>query len=199
MVTAAVDEIDRRDAVLLDVGCGVGNLHPFVLNRVARYIGVDILRYDSFPPDAEFQRANLDAGRIELPDASADIVAAVETIEHLENPRAFMRDLVRLAKPGGWVIVTTPNVLSWLSKLSLLVKGHFAAFGPRDYPAHITPLLALDLKRIAAECGLAEVRLRYSGQGRMVFTPWSYPRSLARLFPRGMSDNLLLYGRRSHE
>jgi 2-polyprenyl-3-methyl-5-hydroxy-6-metoxy-1,4-benzoquinol methylase len=199
MVAAAVDEINRADAVLLDVGCGVGNLRQFVMGRVGRYIGVDILRYDAFPVDAEFQPANLDSGRIDLPDGSADIVAAVETIEHLENPRAFVRDLVRLVKPGGWVIVTTPNVLSWLSKLSLLLKGHFTAFGPGEYPAHITPLLELDLQRIATECGLAEVQLRYSGQGRIVLTLWHYPRRLAQLFPRGMSDNLLLYGKKADD
>lgn len=199
MVAAAVNDVSGPDAILYDVGCGAGHLRPFVLDRVARYVGIDLLRYDAFPADAEFLPANLDADRIDLPDAGADVVAAVETIEHLENPRAFMRDLVRLAKPGGWVIVTTPNVLSWLSKLSLMVKGHFTAFGPGEYPAHITPVLEIDLQRIAAECGLAEVRLRYSGQGRIVLTPRHFPRALSRLFPRGLSDNLLICGKKPDE
>ena len=54
-----------------------------------------------FPSDGEFITADLDAYRVSLPDGVADVVAAVETIEHLENPRAFLRELVRLTKPGG--------------------------------------------------------------------------------------------------
>ena len=57
-----------------------------------------------------------------LPDGWADVVTALEVIEHLENPRAFCRELARVAKPGGWVVVTTPNQLSLLSLLSLVVK-----------------------------------------------------------------------------
>ena len=52
----------------------------------------------------------------------------METIEHLENPRAFVRKLVRLAKPGGWVVVTTPNQRSLLSLLTLMTKGKFSHF-----------------------------------------------------------------------
>jgi 2-polyprenyl-3-methyl-5-hydroxy-6-metoxy-1,4-benzoquinol methylase len=48
-------------------------------------------------------------------DDYADVVASVETIEHLENPRAFMRQLARVVKPGGVVIVSTPNQLSLLT------------------------------------------------------------------------------------
>ena len=39
-----------------------------------------------------------------MPTASADIVAALETIEHLESPRAFCRELTRILKPGGWLV-----------------------------------------------------------------------------------------------
>lgn len=75
-------------------------------------------------------------------------------IEHLENPRAFIRVLVRLTKPGGWVFVTTPNQLSLLSQMTLMLKNQFNAFqeAPSLYPAHITALLEIDLIRITTEC-----------------------------------------------
>src|SRR6266516_3673457 len=98
--------------VLLDVGCGAGQLWSVVHERFARYVGVDAVRYHGFPATADFHPADLDLAPTPLPDACADMVAAVETIEHLENPRAFLRELVRLAKPGGCIIVTTPNQLS---------------------------------------------------------------------------------------
>jgi 2-polyprenyl-3-methyl-5-hydroxy-6-metoxy-1,4-benzoquinol methylase len=134
---------------------------------------------------------------VPLPDACADAVVAVETIEHLENPRSLMRELARLVKPGGLVVVTTPNQLSLLSLLTLVVKQRFSAFQDVHYPAHLTALLEVDLKRIAAECGLSDVSIAYSLQGRLVLTPWHYPRVLAKLFPRALSDNLLLVGKKA--
>lgn len=185
--------------VLVDVGCGAGHLHRFVGERCAGYIGVDAVRYEEFPTEAQFHRADLDACPTPLPAACADVVVAVETIEHLENPRAFVRELTRLAKPGGWVVVTTPNQLSLLSLLTLALKHRFAAFQDVHYPAHLTALLEVDLWRMAAECGLAEVDVVYSGAGRIVLTPWRYPRWLSRWLPRAMSDNVLMIGRKQVE
>ena len=196
MVANAIATRHRGGGTLLDVGCGSGRLWPFVRDAFGRYAGVDAVRYDGFPADGEFHAADLDAGDLPLPDASAEVVAAVETVEHLENPRAFIRTLARLAKPGGWVIVTTPNQLSAASRLSLLLRGQHQAFGEGSYPAHITALLEVDLRRIAAECGLVEVAVEYSGSGRIPLTPRHFPRALARVWPRGLSDNVLLAGRR---
>jgi 2-polyprenyl-3-methyl-5-hydroxy-6-metoxy-1,4-benzoquinol methylase len=198
MVVKALEARGVAGGTLVDVGCGAGQLRPFVEPRFARYIGVDVVRYEDFPTDAEFTQVDLDTGRVSLPDESADVVAAVETIEHLENPRAFMRELVRLAKPGGWVVVTTPNQLSLLSLLTLVTKQRFNAFQDTHYPAHLTALLEVDLCRIAAECGLQNVSIMYSKHGRAALTPWHYPGFLSSIFPRALSDNLLLIGRKLH-
>jgi SAM-dependent methyltransferase len=186
---------ERPGGALLDVGCGTGNLWSYVAGRFDRYIGADVVRYDGFPESGEFYRVDMDTGRIPLDDGSADTVIAVETIEHVENPRAFLRELTRLVRPGGRVIVTTPNQLSALSLLALHVKGHFQAFAERPglYPAHITALLEIDLLRIARECGLVDARIRYTNSGRIPGVSSLWPRPLGgRLF----SDNLLLEARR---
>ena len=195
MVAAAVAARHPGGGTLLDVGCGSGRLWPFVRGRFERYVGVDAVRYDGFPAEGEFHAADLDAQALPFADA-AEVVAAVETIEHLENPRAFVRALVRAAKPGGWVIVTTPNQLSLLSRATLLAKGEHNAFRDASYPAHITALLEVDLRRIAAECGLEEVSVEFSHSGRVAGSGRHYPGWLSRLWPRGLSDNLLLAGRK---
>jgi 2-polyprenyl-3-methyl-5-hydroxy-6-metoxy-1,4-benzoquinol methylase len=196
MVAAALAGRHPGGGTLLDVGCGCGQLWTFVADRFTAYVGADVARYDGFPAEAAFHRIDLDAGRVPLPDASADVVAAVETIEHLENPRAFARELTRLAKPGGWVVVTTPNQLSLLSKLTLVVKNEFNAFRAGSYPAHLTALLEVDLRRIAHECRWADVAVRYTGKGRMPGVRWHWPRLLSRWFPRTFSDNVLVIGRK---
>ena len=185
-----------RGGTLVDVGCGAGDLWGVVAADFDRYVGVDAARYAGFPPAAEFAAHDLDAGRCSLPDGVGDVVAAVETVEHLENPRAFVRELARLTKPGGWVIVTTPNQLSLLSLLTLIAFGEFNAFRAGSYPAHRTALLAIDLRRIAAECGLTDARVRYTGSGRVPGTARKYPAEMSRRLPRLLSDNVLLVARK---
>jgi SAM-dependent methyltransferase len=197
LVERAVAARHPGSGLVIDVGCGTAALRDVLRDRFERYLGVDVVRYDDFPEDAEFCQTDLDSGQAPLPDDLADVVVSAETIEHVENPRAFMRELVRLARPGGWVVVTTPNQLSLLSKVSLLLRNQFPAFreAPGLYPAHLTALLEIDLVRIARECGLIDIATLFSNRGRIPGTPWHWPAFLGfrgRLF----SDNLLLAARK---
>jgi SAM-dependent methyltransferase len=179
--------------IIVDVGCGRGNLYSHVKAKCDRYFGVDVFKYEDFPQSLEFKTVNLDSGKVDLPESFADVICSVETIEHLENPRAFVRELVRLVKPNGLIIVTTPNQLSLLSKLTLILKNQFNAFqeAPGLYPAHITALLEIDLIRIFTECGLSDIQVAYSNQGRIPFTS----RNWHTLFHgRAFSDNLICTG-----
>ncbi len=187
----------RIGGMLLDVGCGKGDLLPFVRAHCDRYVGCDVVQYPEFPTDTEFRKVDLDTGRIPLDDGSVDIVVAAETIEHLENPRAFMRELTRLLRPGGLLVVTTPNNLSLLSKLTLLLKNNFNMFQDGDYPAHLTALLEIDLKRISTECGLIDIQTRFSQRSRVPGTPWIYPPWFCALAPRSLSENVLVSGVKS--
>ena len=194
-VAAAVTE-RQPGGMLIDVGCGTGKLWGYLGSRFKRYVGIDIAHYDGLPDDVEFHQIDLDTGRAPFPDGAADVVVAVETIEHLENPRAFARELTRLARPGGWVVVTTPNQLSLLSKLTLVLKNEFNAFQSGSYPAHLTALLETDLRRIGAECGWADLAMAYTHSGRVPGTAVRWPRWFSLFFPRALSDNIVVIGRK---
>ena len=180
---------------LLDAGCGTGDLWRLVSSRFSACTGVDAVRYPGLPAGVHFVAANLD-GTLPLEDGSVDTAAAIEVIEHLDNPRAFVRELARVTKPGGWIVLTTPNQLSALSLMSLVTKGVFVAFQDGDYPAHRTALLEIDLRRIAAEAGLEDVAVEYTRWGRVPLTPWHYPGPIAAIAPRRFSDNVAVVGRR---
>jgi len=195
MVRGALDARAIRGGRILDVGCGSGSLWPFVADRFDRYCGIDAVRYDGFPAEGEFHCVDLDQSPWPIQAGSGDVVVAIETIEHLENPWAFVRGLVSVAAPGGWIVVTTPNQLSVLSLATLVAKRRYSAFQDAHYPAHRTALLESDLLRIFQGAGIRQCEIRYSHSGRLPLTPWHYPRGIARLAPRGLSDNLMIIGR----
>jgi len=195
-VASLLSRAGAGGGLLLDVGCGGGALASAVRGLFQRYVGCDLVAYDGFPRDgATFVKADLDHPPYPLEAGAADAVVSVETIEHLENPRAFIRELARLSAPGGLLLVTTPNQLSVLSKLTFLTRNQFNAFqeAPGLYPAHLTALLEVDLHRIAREAGLVDVQVHYSGFGRIPFTARAWPRPLG---GRAFSDNVALLARR---
>ena len=149
MVLREFQSIGTRGGVIADVGCGAGLFEPVAKRHFDRYLGVDAVRYETYPAGADFRACNLDREPIPLETGSMDVVAAIETIEHLENPRAFVRELVRICKSGGWIAVTTPNQVSLLSKLTLVTKNCFrspsilfVAISKCIIPFTCSPLLA---------------------------------------------------------
>lgn len=196
MVDRAVRSFHRGGGTLVDVGCGRGRLWEYLHDYFDSYFGADVVEYEGFPAAGDFRAIDIESGRVPLDDQTADVVVAVETIEHVENPRAFMRELKRLVRPGGLVVVSTPNQLSLLSKMTLLLNNQFNAFreAPGLYPAHITALVEIDLMRIAGETGLTDRVIRYSDSGRMPKLPFRWPRFFK---GRAFSDNVLIAARRA--
>jgi SAM-dependent methyltransferase len=196
-------EADGRKGVLVDVGCGTGRLHSVLQGGFERYVGIDVVHYPGFPdaPDAVFHLRDLDSLGIDDRLPLADVACCLETIEHLENPRALVRALDRLTKPGGRIVISTPNQLSLLSKLCLVTKNEFVHFQERPglYPAHLTALLECDLVRLAKEMDWTGAAVHFSGEGRMPGTSGRWPHWLTATTGwrgRAFSDNVVLSARK---
>lgn len=104
-------------------------------------------------------------------DSAFEVVVVSEVIEYLENPRFVMREIYRIRRPGGTVLVSTLNNESWRSLLALMVRGHYVAFGDSSYPAHIVALLRQDLSRIFHEVKLGEPEFYYADDGGILGKP----------------------------
>jgi len=73
-------------------------------------------------------------------------VTAVEVIEHLESPVAFLRNVAALLAPGGVAVITTPNVESLHARVKFLLKGTLRLLDEHGDPTHLSPIF-LDLLR----------------------------------------------------
>ncbi len=193
-----------RGAVL-DFGAGTGTMASRLANepRVEAVVAADLALHSAEPftgaalAKVRWLTADLNAS-LPIPAASFDLIVALEIIEHLENPRAVAREWRRLLRPGGALVMSTPNIESVRSILSLFARGHHAAFTGKSYPAHITPLTRLDVERVLSESGFTAVRFAWSGFGLIPTLSSSWQQCSAGLLS-GMrfSDNLVATARAS--
>lgn len=106
-------------ARVLDVGCGVGTS-----TRLLREAGFDAAGTDTsahFLPDEEgFFVADF-TRRTTLPDGAFAAAGALNVIEHVADPRGFLDELVRVVRPGGLVVICSPNLTSPLVGIRILV------------------------------------------------------------------------------
>jgi len=117
-----------RGAKVLDAPCGDGEVSIELAKFGLEVSAVDMV--DELLPQA---RAALN-GRFRLadmtrplpwPDATFDLIACIEGIEHLEDAFAFLREMRRLLKPGALLLITTPNIISLRSRMRFFASGFY--------------------------------------------------------------------------
>src|SRR5689334_7088198 len=80
---------------LIDLGAGQGALSRWASERGFQTTAVDINRGTYFTSEIDFVEADLNRA-IPMAGETADVVVALEVIEHLENTYAFLREIARL-------------------------------------------------------------------------------------------------------
>ena len=177
---------------ILDVAAGAGLTSFRLAEKGHEVTAIDINADQFVPPDIKHVRADLNA-RLPMDDASFDGVLALEIIEHLEAPRAFVRELARVCKPGGTVVVSTPNITSVRSRLRFLRRSEFTLFFDEERrtrdpfceeaSGHISPILPW----------LLDIFLR---DARLLPTQWSWTKGLLGLRSPHLAQTLLVSARR---
>ncbi len=162
---------DGSAAVALDLGAGTGALCVRL-----KEAGYTTLACDMFPemfacPGVECRRVDVH-GVLPYEDASVDLVAAFELVEHLESHRFLFSEVARVLRPGGALVFTTPNIMSLKSRVKFLFTGCFYSHAPLD-PAVVNPVqqhiaaFTPDRYRwLLARCGLRLTELACDKYGR---------------------------------
>jgi len=182
MIAGIVRQRLKPGAKVLDLACGAGALTLRLQQAGYRLTACDLIADKLEVRDGiEFVEADLNQDFATKFRGKFDAIVASEIIEHMENPRHFLREVRKLLKPGGTLVVSTPNIDSPLSKAIFLRTGRHRWFADSDYveSGHITPMSETCLRRALTETGF-EVESVASG-GAVPRTGWWKMRLLARL------------------
>src|SRR5262249_38821355 len=105
----------RQGHHLLDIGCGVGDDVQALARRVGRrgrVVGIDRSRAMIAEAKKRIEGSNLPvefclghAQRLEFPTDTFDGCRAERVFVHLDNPAAALAEMVRVARPGAWIVV----------------------------------------------------------------------------------------------
>jgi SAM-dependent methyltransferase len=149
-----------RDAVVLEAGCGEGYGAHLLSIGAKTVVGLD---YDLLTtqhvarayPYVHVLRGNL----VDLPIASAsvDVVANLQVIEHLWDQERFLRECLRVLRPGGRLLVTTPNRITFSPGLDKPLN-----------PFHTRELSAAELTGLLTGAGFRVERMAGLRHGQYV-------------------------------
>lgn len=133
-----------KDKVVLDIACGSGYGTKILSESARQVIGVDISADAVAYAQANFSNGSKtdyrvgDGVEIPVETGTIDVLVTFETIEHIEDYRQFLKEAKRVLRPGGIMLLSTPNDLEFaegnhfhvhefkLSELQSLLKENFA-------------------------------------------------------------------------
>lgn len=114
---------------VLDIACGEGYGSALLAEVARSVVGVDaseeVIRY----ANERYQRSNVQfkhgaCGHIPLPDASIDLIVSFETIEHHDEHHEMMREFVRILRPDGLVLISSPDKAEYSDKPQFVNSFH---------------------------------------------------------------------------
>lgn len=155
----------RAEDLVLDIGCGDGQFSHFCAKMGAELIFADIdrARVERVAGMLEGMPARglhplvTNANPLPLPDAHLDKIIAMEVLEHVDVPADFMRELVRVGKPGAQYLLSVPDSRSEGVQQLLAPPAHF------QKPNHINIFSRDDFERLVTDAGLIIERRTYYG------------------------------------
>ncbi len=100
--------------VLLNAGCGTGEFNHYLRDRFRKSFGVDINESDittarelNIDPDIQFDVGDL--LNLSFADESFDAMICVDVLEHVDQPDVALKEMRRVLRPGGQLVVTVPH------------------------------------------------------------------------------------------
>ena len=147
----------RTGLAILDMPAGNG-----LLAQRLRQHGHRVTCADMNSQRPEYVFVNMEKP-LPFDDSSFDAVISLEGIEHVVEPHTLIKEICRVLKPDGFVVLSLPNVQSLHCRLKFLFSGTFYQFEPEGHRhtggslldrGHVSPLSLVRLNYIFGEFGL---------------------------------------------
>jgi SAM-dependent methyltransferase len=164
---------DGTGTRLLDAGCGNGYLAGKLLERGYEVTGVDLSS-----EGVEIARRMYSAGRFEVGSVEEDllerlaakpfdVVVSTEVIEHLYSPAGFAQACFGALRPGGVIVLTTPDH-NWIKNVLIAATGRFDQHvDPNFEGGHIKFFSRKTLAQLLGGAGFVDAE--FGGAGRVPF------------------------------
>jgi 2-polyprenyl-3-methyl-5-hydroxy-6-metoxy-1,4-benzoquinol methylase len=165
---------------ILDVGCGSGANSIALAAKGHRVRGVDlspvaIERYRN--QGFEGKVGNFDNG-LDYPARSFDVVLCSEVIEHMTSPELLVAEMSRVLRPGGLLVLSTPNSAFWLYRV-LGLLGYTVS--ELQHPKHFQFFSRRSLLKVLTGAGL--IPRRVLGRNMYLILP-DLPQPIRSLLPK---------------
>jgi SAM-dependent methyltransferase len=193
---------------ILDVPAGHGAFAQELLALGCNDIDCLDINAEAFrlrDPRVRFRRHDV-IDPLPFPDGHFDTVFSIEGIEHFDSPWTFVKELCRVLKPGGRLLVSTPNTFSVDARLKYLVSGYFPRFRPLMLEphkvmvrpiddAHISPIYFWQLNFFLMQGG---VRIERVATNALVYKPQWVKRVFERWIANLIRSNIRRRGFPDH-
>jgi 2-polyprenyl-6-hydroxyphenyl methylase / 3-demethylubiquinone-9 3-methyltransferase len=149
LIDSFLSEVDLTDRMALDAGCGTGRGAERLAQRGARVTAIDI---GPHLVRAAVRRSGCHAAQASIlqlpfPASSFDVVFSTEVIEHTPAPLEAVQELYRVVKPGGHLVLSTPN---WLWQWPVRAASRLRLRPYAGYENFVTPAA---LRKALADAG----------------------------------------------
>lgn len=119
--------VPYKAKVILDVGCGEGQLLEY-LNKIKgrELYGVDVLSHVVYQARKRVPTSIIvqsDGCKMKFKNNTFDVVTCIDVLEHIPNWRDVIKEIIRVTKPGGIIVLGWPNDDNWNLARFLLGKG----------------------------------------------------------------------------
>ena len=216
-------EVFRGEGRLLEVGCAHGFLLNFLRERNWKVTGVEVspLAADYASKELGLDVKNCKLEEAGFAEASFDVVLLLDVLEHLHRPFETLKEIGRILKPEGTLVVQCPWELThWEERAEAFLKGmkqctitpdavpaHLYFFEPRTLEAFLAKGGFITVKKQSGNYGAVRKHIRppvihrgslFEKTGRFIYFKMGLQRFLyaaARIFGRG--NGLIRYARYS--
>jgi 2-polyprenyl-3-methyl-5-hydroxy-6-metoxy-1,4-benzoquinol methylase len=156
-IISCLENFGLKEKKCLDIGPGTGRWIQFIAGNKPDCIAAIDISSESLSrcsSNCEYlQKANLELDKFDFKDDFFDVVISFEVLEHLQDPSNYLKEIQRVTKPGGLILMSLPNIASFISRVRLLLGVLPPAIA--NDPTHVSFYRKKDIAKLMKNIGLS--------------------------------------------